>query len=257
MIIRPGVSPIWSEPFPDMAAELDAAFERAASGVRIFFRADDVAVPSVAFKRMVEIFRTHEVPLEMAVTPAWLRKDRALDLLRLCPETKLFRFHQHGWRHVSHQLSGKKGEFGSDRTEHEKRADLVQGAQKLSELLGKRFEKRFTPPWNRFDGVTAKLLRELEYLCVSRSEGEERKVPLPQGLPDRFVNVDLHTRNEGDPATSRKALLAELVEALESGHCGVMLHHQRMNGAAFVFLDALLTALDRSGLRAVCFADMD
>lgn len=257
MIIRPGVSPIWSEPFPDMAAALDPAFERAASGVRIFFRADDVAVPSAGFRRMVEIFRTHEVSLEMAVTPAWLRKDRALELMRLCPETQLFRFHQHGWRHVSHQVSGKKGEFGADRTEADKRKDLVRGAEKLSGLLGSRFERRFTPPWNRFDAVTAALLRELEYLCVSRSEGEERKVPLPQGLPDHFVNVDLHTRNESDSAQSRRALLAELVEALESGHCGVMLHHQRMNGAAFEFLDALLAALVRSGSKAVRFADMD
>ena len=60
------------------------------------------------------------------------------------------------------------------------------------------------------------------------------------------VNVDLHTRREANPETGWTALLEELRSALASGHCGIMLHHQRMNAAAADFLDVLLPLLTGS-----------
>lgn len=256
MIIRPGISALWNEPFPELSASLDAVLARAPKGMRLFFRADDIAVPSKLLSAMVELFRKHETVLEMAVTPAWLRRDHAGELLRQCPEAALFRFHQHGWRHVNHQQAGKKGEFGTDRVRAAKEADLRRGRDKLSSLLGDRFEPRFTPPWNRFDSETGEILRGLGYTNVSRSNGEQRKVPLPKELPDLFINSDLHTRTEPSPEAGRAALLAELDEAVRSGYCGVMLHHQRMNRHALAFLDELLAALKRVGIPSSGFAEL-
>lgn len=256
MIIRPGIATIWHEPFPDLDASLDKVFVAAPRSLRLFFRADDVAIPSGNFSRMINLFRKYETPLEMAVVPAWLRTDHAQALLHECPEAGLFRLHQHGWRHVTHQLTGKKGEFGTDRSRAVKRADLQKGRDKLLRLLGDRFEQRFTPPWNRFDAQTATLLGDLGYESVSRSSGEDRKVPLPDMLPDFPINVDLHTRNEATPAASRQALLEEMAEELATGHCGIMLHHQRMNDNAFAFLDGLLHAVARARVSPMTFAAM-
>ncbi|GAB7021941.1 polysaccharide deacetylase family protein [Salidesulfovibrio brasiliensis] len=256
MIIRPGISALWNEPFPELSASLDAVLARAPKGMRIFFRADDIAVPSKLFSAMIDPFREHEAVLEMAVTPAWLRHDHAAELLRQCPEASIFRFHQHGWRHANHQQSGKKGEFGTDRTKEAKQDDLRKGRDKLSAMLGRRFEPRFTPPWNRFDTETGEILLGLGYRNVSRSNGEQRKVPLPKELPDLFINVDLHTRTEASPEAGRAALLAELGEAVRTGYCGVMLHHQRMNRHSLVFLDELLAALNRAGIPSLGFAEL-
>lgn len=247
MIIRPGISAIWNEPFPDLAASLDAVLSHAPQNLRIFFRADDIAVPSTLFTAMINTFMARQTILELAVTPAWLRQDHARKLLQECADEHLFRFHQHGWRHVNHQQSGKKGEFGTDRTGEAKKNDIAKGSTKLRTLLGPRFEKRFTPPWNRFDGETGTILQDLGFKTASRSNGEQRKVPLPAALPDIFVNVDLHTRTEPTPREGRAALLDELKEAITSGHCGIMLHHQRMNRHAVTFLDELLTAAKRAG----------
>jgi len=107
--------------------------------------------------------------------------------------------------------------------------------------MGDDFQPIFTPPWNRFDNETGEALLELGYRAVSRSNGEQKKVPLPNGLPDVPINVDLHTRSEVDPVEGLTALLEEFGEAVESGRVGVMLHHQRMNEAAFMFLDEVFS----------------
>jgi hypothetical protein len=69
--------------------------------------------------------------------------------------------------------------------------------------------------------------------------------------------VDLHTRKEPDPETARRNLLDELETALGGGFCGIMIHHQRMNGAALDFLDNLLSVLTREpGVRLVHMKDL-
>ncbi|MGD8890557.1 MAG: hypothetical protein PVF53_19235, partial [Desulfobacterales bacterium] len=52
-------------------------------------------------------------------------------------------------------------------------------------------------------------------------------------------------------------LFNELEEAIASGHCGIMIHHQRMNSAAFQFLEILLNALSqRKELQLVHFGHL-
>jgi hypothetical protein len=54
------------------------------------------------------------------------------------------------------------------------------------------------------------------------------------------VGVDLHTRKDADPEKGWINLMAELNRALASGVCGIMIHHQRMNHAAFEGLELIL-----------------
>ena len=87
---------------------------------------------------------------------------------------------------------------------------------------------------------------ELGFTAVSRSAGADKKVPLPEGLPDVPVNVDLHTRTEPDPIEGLDRLVREFADAAAAGRIGVMLHHQRMNDAAFDFLDRCLRCVGQT-----------
>ena len=122
-------------------------------------------------------------------------------------------------------------------------------------LMEDCFYPVFTPPWNRCSSSTLKLIKGLGYAAVSRSRGS--KTPLPGGLPDYYVNVDLHTRKETSPAKAWEKLVTELQQAIASNYCGIMIHHRMMNGAAFDFMELLLKKLvENPKLQPVHFRDL-
>jgi hypothetical protein len=256
------VASIWRNPISNIVSRIeqaiDSGFQKSAdpdSG-RIFFRADDVAVPGKRFVRMMELFSRNRVPLSLAVIPARLTSVRWQYLKGFEKKNpSRWCWHQHGWRHVNHETKGKKQEFGEVRTPPEIRQDLIRGQQRLKQLMGKDFFPVFTPPWNRCSDHTLQVLQELGFVAVSRSRGSK-----PQSLanlPDFSVSVDLHTRKEKDPAAGLDNLVKEFKQAAGSGDCGIMIHHQMMNEAAFDFLAALLRMLvKRKRLHLVHFRDM-
>jgi hypothetical protein len=242
--------PLWHKVPSDIDKLLHRCLEEAAfkiqhgESVIVFFRADDVGVPGEGFARLVGLFRGHQIPLTLSVVPAWLTRPRWQQLETLCgKDRRLWCWTQHGWRHLNHEPRGKKLEFGPSRKATQKRTDLWLGFQRLSKLMGKVFVPAFTPPWNRCDKETLTALQGLGYQALSRSLGEQP--PAPASLPEYPVSVDLHTRKEQDAGGGWQNLLEELRESLANGLCGVMLHHQRMNYAAFEFLDLLLDKLKR------------
>ncbi len=252
-------SSLWTAPPLDMASRIerciDSARDLAGGGGAgyIFFRADDVAVPGKQFVRLMELFTRYRVPLSLAVVPVWLTGSRWEQLKGLSrKDPSLWCWHQHGWRHLNHEVEGKKQEFGGSRSPLQIREDLLRGRHRLEMHMGEEFYPVFTAPWNRCSRVTLELLKELGYYAVSRSQGS--LPPLPEGLLDFQVNVDLHTRKELDAEESWKGVFAELKNALLGGSCGIMIHHRRMNDAAFAFLDILFQKLSQhQGLRIVNF----
>jgi hypothetical protein len=247
------VSPIWRHLPSDLVHRTEQCIHTASERLEvkdfrnIFFRADDVAVPGRKIARLMDIFMRQRVPLCLAVVPAWLSARRWQYLKGLgAKEASLWCWHQHGWRHVNHEIEGKKQEFGASRSRSDIHRDLVRGKQRLDDLMGADFYPVFTPPWNRCSFATLQLLRELGYAAVSRSSGSQPKAPKePKKLCDFYVNVDLHTRKERDPALGWSNLFNELRQALSSDNCGIMIHHQRMNDGAFEFLEILLKTLVR------------
>jgi len=210
----------------------------------IYFRADDIAVPGKQFAQLLEIFSKNRVPLCLAVVPAWLTQPRWLALKRVGQNAaSRWCWHQHGWRHINHEIEGKKQEFGPARSRADLEQDIRRGRQRLGKLLGKSFYPVFTPPWNRCDQKALDVLKNLGYAAVSRSRGS--RPPSSKSLPNFDVNVDLHTRKEKTPMAGWHNLFDELQQAIASGRCGIMIHHQRMNAAAFDFLDILLGILAR------------
>ena len=212
----------------------------------LFFRADDIGVPGKNFERLMGLFARTRTPLALAVVPAWLTPDRwrALRTLGRGAED-LWCWHQHGWSHASHAVSGKKHEFGGDREPRRIEDDLDRGWTRLRRLMGDAFFPGFTPPWNRCGKAALDAMIEKGFRFVSRSAGADPAAPA--GLADIPVNVDLHTRKEAHPAAGWNHLLSEIQRGIASGRCGVMIHHQRMNGAAFAFLEMLIAAAAASG----------
>jgi hypothetical protein len=256
------VSSLWQSLPPDLPSRLDRCISAAVDPVGandtgcVFFRADDVAVPGTQFIRLMDIFMRHRMPLCLAVVPAWLTQPRWRRLKKIGQsDSSLWCWHQHGWRHVNHESEGKKQEFGPSRHCSEIREDLNQGKLRLQTLMGAAFSPIFTPPWNRCDQHTLHLLKELNYRAVSRFR--QSAPPAPDGFPDFAVDVDLHTRKEENPALGWESLFSELGSALSQRLCGIMIHHQRMNEAAFVFLELFLQALARQRrLDVVHFMDL-
>lgn len=207
----------------------------------IFFRADDIGVPSTSYFAMIDMFKRCDIPLCLAVVPTWLTSQRAEVLLNHSGENSLFCFHQHGWRHINHEDYGKKQEFGDSREYHTIYSDIARGKKRLQRVLGSVFYPFFTPPWNRCGEKSLKALSKLEFHGISRSKGASLdSIPL---LPDYQVNIDLHTRKELSPTHSFEKMLLEISHALASGTAGFMIHHQRMNDSAQLVLSTILSIL--------------
>ncbi len=240
------VSTIWRQPAPGWKTRLATCIRDAAAArttpTRIYFRADDVAVPGNRFREMIQVFHHHDLPLNLAVVPAWLTAARWRALVAIGGETPhLWCWHQHGWRHQNHEPRGKKQEFGPARAPAALHRDLDRGRQRLESLMGDRFFPVFTPPWNRCTVAVLRHLRQRGYAAVSRSRGS--RPASPRGLADLAVDIDLHTRKDEKVEDGWRALLQELARGLVQPSCGIMLHHQRMNPNALAGLDHLLGLL--------------
>lgn len=212
--------------------------------VPIFFRADDIGVPSPKFTRLLDCFSRHQVPLCPAIVPAWLTPLRWKALSNSChQDSPLWCWHQHGWKHADHERTGKKNEFGPNRSVAAIKADLLRGKERLARIIGPLFTPIFTPPWNRCSKTTLKELAHLGFTGISRSHPAQPKAPALQELD---INIDLHTRKETDAQQCLSGLADEFETAARSGRIGVMIHHQRMNDAAFELLEGLLALVNRS-----------
>jgi peptidoglycan/xylan/chitin deacetylase (PgdA/CDA1 family) len=222
----------------------------------IFFRDDDVAVPGKPFAQLMGLFSELHVPLNLAVVPAWLTRVRWQAFMPpRRTSADLWCWHQHGWRHKNHEITGKNQEFGPSRSAAALEHDIVRGQRRLENLMGENFFPVFTPPWNRCDERTLRLLRENGYHAVSRSQNPNNSNL--EALPDFYVNLDLHTRTDRTSQSGWANFLEELQRRISSGMCGIMIHHNRMNAAAFDYLEILLKMIvARQELRVVHFREL-
>lgn len=241
-------SPLYSRSLPCLDERIQTSIHQglarktSAGPIELFFRADDIGVPSRLFQELIELFQQHQLPLCLAVVPSWLTRRRYAALRTITGyDDTLFCWHQHGRVHHNFETSGKKQEFGPARDKAIIKDNLQRGRERLTALLGDSFSPFFTPPWNRCSRETALALRELHFKGLSRSI--DARPDCTDILPDIQVNVDLHTRKESDPEISIQKLLTELENSLASGRCGIMIHHQRMNNHAFRLLDVLMIHL--------------
>jgi len=256
---RPYISALWHAVPSNIRERLTLCIERGIedfhaqprttlSSPKIFFRADDIAIPSTQCRTMLKIFAEQNTPLALATVPAWSTPSHIETILSVAPSSNdLWCWHQHGWSHVSHARHGKKCEFGDDRPAKACFEELKMGKETLYTLLGDTVQPIFTPPWNRMGDESIRMAKQLGFKAISRSAS----APEQSILPDIPVNVDLHTRGELTAESGWNALLVELQAGIASGACGVMLHHERMNSAAEDFLQQLLIILQSCPVQPV------
>ena len=256
------VCSIWRKRPPDLITRTQQCINDACANLGanqpgyIFFRDDDVAAPGKQFTQLRNLFFQLHLPLNLAIVPAWLTRVRWQSIMPATQSAaELWCWHQHGWRHKNHESRGKKQEFGPSRSDAAIEHDILQGRHRLEQLTGESFYPVFTPPWNRCDQRTLRFLKKSGFIAVSRSQNPNQT--LLKGLPDFCVNVDLHTRKERSSVSGWDNLFEELKAAISSERCGIMIHHNRMNPAAFQFLGMLLEILlTRKELRVVNFRDL-
>lgn len=254
------VSIIYRANLSDTKQRLTAAIDKGCSKClttpTVFFRADDIGIPSRQFKQLIANFKKYTMPLCLATVPTWLTAQRFENLQKLTGNSKQqWCWHQHGYVHRNFEKVGKNQEFGPARTYGEITANLEKGKNRLNLLLGELNYPVFTPPWNRCSQDTLQSLENLHFQAISRSRGA--KPHTHDNFPDFQVNVDLHTRKEMCPEQGFANLLEELEQSLASGKCGIMIHHQRMNSHALQLLDTLLTCLrKKAGISFVHFGDL-
>jgi len=213
--------------------------------INVFFRADDIGVPSKNHSRIVALFIKYNIPLCLAVVPSWLtlkRWEAMKDSVK--NRDDLFCWHMHGFRHRNHETVGKKQEFGPSRSYQALFYELSHGYARLQSIIGQKLTPVFTPPWNRCSLETMRILKDIGFKGVSRSIGS---VPMPpKGIEDFPIHVDLHTRKEKESEKGWQKMLTELQNGLSSSACGIMIHHMRMNDQAFVFLEYLLALISKN-----------
>lgn len=237
-------SPVWKSPLQGWRDMIDRVSENMASATLppIFFRADDIGAPSKAFDTLCGVFRSHEIPLAMAVIPAWLSEARQEQLFQAAPmDEKLWSWHQHGWRHLNWQKNGRKSEFGSDRNSDCQYEDILRGSTKMERVFGPCFIRVFTAPWNCLSITAMKSLRKLNFKGISTTDTLSPGLRRCHGMLNMPVRIDLHTRDGIDAAADFSLLLEQFSNLSKArGPTGIVIHHQRMTPFAFQFLDRML-----------------
>jgi hypothetical protein len=226
----------WLEP-------LRAALDAAPAPVTFFFRDDDAGWDDARLKAMLAVIAARELACDLAVIPRALEPASA-ELLADVAGAWAGRLglHQHGLAHVNHEPEGKKGEFGPARSPEEQRADLIDGRERLAELLPGLVQPVFTPPWNRATADTAAALAELGFGVLSR-DASATPFGVP-GLDEVPTSVDWsYARRKGVRLTFTELGALAADRAGDGGPVGVNLHHAVMDGGELELLGELCDLL--------------
>jgi predicted deacetylase len=211
--------------------------------VDLFFRDDDVDDDEAALRSLLDIFLSHEVPVNLEIIPGCLT-DSSIALLRRYRDSRpdLFELNQHGWRHINHEVEGRKCEFGPSRSFEEQLADIANGKKVLEEAFGEAFSPVFTPPWNRCTTDTYRALDQLGFRALSKKKGKEELTGY--SFRELSVTLDLYQWKNGATMRPAEQFISELDSQMGGlDRVGVMLHHKVMDESAFELLERLLHEL--------------
>ncbi len=243
--------------------------------IRVFFRNDDVGTDEDAYaaalrlrdetpgqlcgdpvperlQRLVEIFDSLQLPLDLSIIPVFLNAKLA-DWLQKAAAGLPIALMQHGWTHKDHGCR----EFGPCRTYEQQHRDILRGKQFLEQVLGGAFSPIFVPPSNYYDQTSIRVLNELGFTGLSagfardwlrfaviqlgRSRGwasiYKYPISLHEGSHGRVaefsVTVDVvQNYFSGRAIKPLKQLIADFQRARRfTSIVGVMLHHWTLRHA--------------------------
>lgn len=231
-----------------LLAELNSRLEQSQGEnklLHIFFRDDDVDEDEPSLERLLNLFLSRDVPINLGVIPGRLT-DKAVRTLSRQRSSfpNVIALNQHGWKHINHERNGKKCEFGASRTFSEQLEDIASGQARMSEAFGDDFYPAFIPPWNRCTKETYRVLDHLGFLVLSKNLSDTPS----SGYKFRecSITLDLYRWRGGASLRPPKEIVRDLVLQIgQMNTIGIMLHHKIMNDEAFLFLDLLIETLRR------------
>src|SRR5205823_6278116 len=173
----------------DLIDEFDR-WKEAGRVATLWWRDDDAAGPSDQLDRLLSI--SGEIPISLAVIPAYADGELAAWLAHpsRSRQTRRLAVLQHGWRHESHAIDGKKSEFPPGRLRRAVVSDLTAGRIRLAALFEVRALPVLVPPWNRFDCSFLPLLATCGLGAISSVRPRRSARPAP-GIVAANVHVDL------------------------------------------------------------------
>jgi hypothetical protein len=230
----------------DLIDEFDRWTE-AGQVATLWWRDDDATGPSNRLERLLSI--SGDIPIALAVVPAaadarlagWLAEPS-----RSRQTARLFVL-QHGWRHQSHAVDGKKSEFPAERSCRAVTCDLAAGRARLVTLFEARALPILAPPWNRFDYRFLPLLVDCGVGGISGA-GPRRSVRPAPGVVAANVHVDLVAWKGDRGFIGEEAALSGLIRHLHARRSnrvdaeeptGILTHHLVQDEATDTFLGRL------------------
>ncbi|MEJ7710234.1 MAG: glycosyltransferase [Pyrinomonadaceae bacterium] len=231
-----------------LLAELNSGLEQSQDenkALHFFFRDDDVDEAELSLQRLLHLFLSRGVPINLGVIPGLPTRQAVRTLAKQCSSAPdSIALNQHGWKHINHEKSGKKCEFGASRTFSEQLEDIANGQARMSEAFGDDFYPAFIPPWNRCTAETYRVLDQLGFPVLSKNQS---------GIPSsgyKFrecsITLDLYRWRGGATLKPPEEIIRDLILQIgQMNTVGIMLHHKVMNDEAFLFLDLLIETLSR------------
>lgn len=220
-----------------------AEAERRSCRLSFWWRDDDAETVTPDLERLLQLAKSHDLPLALAVVPKRATEDLAQ---RLLSEPKVMVL-QHGWSHRNHASAGeRKIELGDHRPFEEVASDLRAGFERLSRLFGEKFCPVLVPPWNRISTSVQGATKPIGLKGLSAFG------PAAAGEPHQVnTHLDIFAWKPERRPLSRGEAYAALNNEIErrcSGEdepLGILTHHLVHQRASWDFLDELLGLIAR------------
>lgn len=224
----------------ELAPLLDA-LERRREPVRFWWRDDDAGRAHPRLDRLLGLARKLELPLALAVVPAWLEPAVAAAILAT-PEAVVL---QHGWAHADHARPGeRKIELGGAGDRALLAARLREGSRRLVGAFGGRALPVLVPPWNRIAPDVVAIVPRLGFRVLSVwDEGDLG--PMPAGLARLDVHVDPIDWRGGRRWMGLAAFARRFADRIVAADrpIGLVTHHLVTDEPAWAELEQVLRVL--------------
>ena len=208
----------------------------------IFFRNDDVYEITPKLKKILNVFISHKIPLDLGVIPGKINSQAAEYLLELKDRhPDLIHFHQHGYMHKNYGADSKY-EFGEGRNYDEQYNDIKKGWGLMNQYF-KNPDKIFSPPHSRFNSDTVKVLEKLGFACLSAVKyisGNKR------GLREVPIKIDVIDYQKPFSLKKYAIIKSEIRNALSQNKIvGIALHHELLSDDEFNYIEKILDVLKK------------
>lgn len=226
---------------------LDAAARRGEI-IRFWWRDDDAGKGSSALTRLLELADRQNLPLALAVVPAWIEAGAQAPIAASAESTVL----QHGYAHINHGKKGAKSiELGS-RPVAAIGKELQNGRAILEDAFGAAFLPILVPPWNRIDSALHPHLHTWGYAGLSVF-GERTDPEISPGVSLINTHIDPVDWRGTRGFLGDDMMLGRLISHLNTDEpIGILSHHLVMDEACWSFLECLLATLARHPAARIC-----